>query len=299
MTLIAFHTTKTSADVLTDTWAYLNDASQIARSSKTYPIQHLNAVYMTQGDCTFGGRAGLVFDGLARLSESFDALVEAAPANLGHAWMSVKMDHPGFKPFKSAVFLVGYSTGAESFQAWEMASAEGFAPRQIVGTFAMPSPLDARPGDAEADSLIASYSRLGGGPGEESAEDAAAMAEFCDALDLWRSLPPLARPNTEKDWVDLARRVRQQRALIDIRTGLKVFVAGELHLTKLQRGQVTTRTVHSFNDQGEELAQMVAGTMHPIALALPCLCGSGERFKDCCSARFSKQGWLSTTLVNR
>jgi uncharacterized protein YchJ len=51
----------------------------------------------------------------------------------------------------------------------------------------------------------------------------------------------------------------------------------------VERDKQTVTRVHRFDDNGEEFARMVAGSMHPVALAAPCACGSGKAGRDCCS----------------
>jgi hypothetical protein len=102
--------------------------------------------------------------------------------------------------------------------------------------------------------------------------------ELC-ATPLPISDPPDARPESEVEWADLAVQIRRERALAPL--GLKVFVGGDVFLTRLERGSISQRKIHTFDDSGEEFRLMVAGTAHPVAQLGPCECGSGEVAEAC------------------
>lgn len=127
-----------------------------------------------------------------------------------------------------------------------------------------------------------------------------------DVTDLLVCMPLLISdhdghpPRSVDQWIALAQRVRNERALAPI--GLKVIVGGEVFHTVLERGAVTQRKVHTFDDTGEEFRRIVAGTDHPDAQLDDCTCGSGrlavlchtwppgkacncrsgQQFEDCC-----------------
>lgn len=87
-------------------------------------------------------------------------------------------------------------------------------------------------------------------------------------------------PATVTEWVSLAQRIREERAMAPVGQG-KVFVGADVLHTRLERGSSTTRKVHTFDDTGEELLRMVHGTMHPLFQLSPCPCGSGATVADC------------------
>lgn len=88
-------------------------------------------------------------------------------------------------------------------------------------------------------------------------------------------------PRMVKDWVTLAKRIRHERALAPITSGLKVFIGGDVVHTRLKVGEITQRKIHTFDDTGEEFCQMVAGTLHPLGQLGPCPCGSDTPMIDC------------------
>jgi hypothetical protein len=99
------------------------------------------------------------------------------------------------------------------------------------------------------------------------------------AMPLPLSDPPGHRPESEADWTDLAVQIRRERALAPI--GLKVFVGGDVFLTSLERGSITQRKIHTFDDSGDEFRLMVAGTAHPLGQLGDCTCGSGQMMALC------------------
>lgn len=159
----------------------------------------------------------------------------------------------------------GWSPAARSFRALVFASDRMFDPFEPVGVFSQPGPLDAQPSELEEEQ----YRRLG------------SLRERSEAA-WFAGRPPLQAPRNTADWVQLGRRVREQRALIVAGAhGLKVAVGGALHLTTLKLGEQTTRRVHRFDDTGDQLARLVAGTRYPVAMAAPCECGSGRLMAGC------------------
>lgn len=58
-------------------------------------------------------------------------------------------------------------------------------------------------------------------------------------------------------------------------------MAGDVFHTRIQRGELHTRRIHSFDDTGEGFQRMVEGTHHPVAQLMPCWCGSGDIALDC------------------
>lgn len=136
-------------------------------------------------------------------------------------------------------------------------------------------------------------------------------------------------PASEDDWRDLALTLRRERALASVTTGLKVFIGGDLLLTRMEPGAVTQRRIHTFDDRPDnpEFQQMVAGTLHPVAQLGPCecgsgniqelchsipddrdcLCGSGHPYEDCCrmptddlraaQAATAPESWITAMLT--
>lgn len=92
-------------------------------------------------------------------------------------------------------------------------------------------------------------------------------------------LTEVQRPASVTQWVALAKQLRNERALAPI--GLKWFVGGSVHHTRLERGSITQRRVHTFDGSGPEFARMIEGTAHPQAQLADCSCGSGDITEMC------------------
>lgn len=107
-----------------------------------------------------------------------------------------------------------------------------------------------------------------------------------DLTDRFYAMPALlshdpAAPADEQQWTDLARLIRRERALAPIESGHKVFIGGDVVLTRIEVGCLQQRTIHTFDDTGLEFRQMVAGTLHPFSQLGPCPCGSGKALVVC------------------
>ena len=233
---------------------------RIGRCTKHLTINHLDAAVLTQGDSDFGDQAKVAAKIMSGEVATFDELVDSAPEWLQHTWSG---HHPD--ACDSVVFLLGWSDRAAAFTAHAFASEQAFKPLAVTRPWVMPSPWSLRPSGLELRRLKAWHH-------DHPQIDQAAAA--------WATRPSLAAPESVEAWVDLAELCREQRALGG-RFG-HVFVAGDVFHTRLGRGEVHTQRVHQFNDAGDELLQMVAGTYHPLALAAACDCGTGRSFGECC-----------------
>lgn len=287
MTLIAFTTGPNQAEIITDTWTYEGTGRTLGHGSKVHPIPHLDMVVMSQGDARFGHLAKFAMTVL--LSATFDELVTHARPTLLSAWDAcfeeVKADNAdhatAFALPPSAVFLVGYSHERARFRAVGYSTHNAFIPFDIEGLHVMPAPFTVRPSDVELARFRAEVNKA------PRSNDAANLAHL---ESLPRTLPA---PETAEEWVALAMQARQDRSVsVAVNTRLKVFVGGDLHLTRLERGLVSTTRLLSFNDRGEELAAIMAGTLHPFGQAGPCTCGSGARYVDCCLAEIAGEPCL-------
>lgn len=260
MTFIAFSTTQRRADIATDTLSYSGAAQSLGHTTKLYPLPHVATVVLTQGDHVFGVMAKANLDALAEYSPDLDAILEEAPAVLRRVWATEQAERTGLPD--STVYLVGYSPARETFAAHALTSEDEFQPLDLGHFHVTPSPLDVRPSDIELGRL--------------------AEVVRADDLRTLEARPKPVAPSGARGWVDLAKSARAQRALAPVETGLKTFVGGDLHLTRLDRDSVTTRKVHTFTDSGEEFRTMIAGTYHPQAQLGPCPCGSRSRWVECC-----------------
>jgi hypothetical protein len=283
MTLIAFATHRDRAEIITDTQTYTHNGTRMGHHSKVLTLPHLEAAMMAQGSTGFEARWHVQALYLARQAVDFDDLVREAPGQLRYVWTELagEMAEENATHGRSAevtnsvVFLVGYSATERSFVAYGYASDFDFESMRLDGVYAMPSPLDRRPGDVELHRIrkhLRTYAEWLG--------DDVAKADM--ATDRLGSLPPGPVPRKPADWVDLAKKIRRDRAMARIESGLKNHVGGDVIHTTVRVGSSTNRRIHTFADSGAEFAQMMAGTLHPISQAGPCECGSGKRYVDCC-----------------
>lgn len=262
MTFIAFACKGDHADIATDSAAYLANGAKFGRSTKILTINHLDAAVLTQGDGLFSSEAKAALLLVSnQLAASFDELADQAPDLLRTVWDGLD---DGSNRYNSTVYLVGYSPRRGAFDAYGFASEHGFEPWRITGLHATPSRFSQQPNALDLERALAE--------GWLSAEDAEA----------WGAMPAAAVPAEATDWAMLAIETRAQRSLT--RAG-KVFVAGDLYLTKLDRGSVSTFKAWEFDDSGDEFRQMVQGTDHPLVQLGPCPCESGRRAIDCCTPK--------------
>lgn len=257
MTMIAIATKGDHAEILTDSARYNLSLSQLDNASKVRHFTHLDAAVVTQGDSVFGVSVKANMD---LMTGTFDQLVELLPLTLPKLWSQEVEGRHGV--VASTAYLVGYSDEAGEFRAYAMASDQDFEPVPFETT-CTPMPWSYRPSELEVARLSQA---LPEGPNRAV------------NLERWAAQPPLPVPQDAADWVDLAKLVREQRALEDYG---RVIVAGKVHLARLARGTYRTRVVHTYNDQGEELQQLLALTYHPLAQVAPCWCGSGEALILC------------------
>jgi hypothetical protein len=269
MTLIAFSTSRNRADILTDTWSYSSGGRRIGSDSKVHAISHLDMAHAVQGSCEFEALWNLGAIALAMHVGSFDGFVQEAGPYLRAAWGDVR-ERPRTPSFAS---IIGYSPEESRFRAYQFDSGSDFERQDIEGAFCIPSPGDTRPSGLELARLKGSL--LAG----QSEGD---RAEILATLENWHQKPGLVAPTTVRGWVRLGKYVRESRALVSASSGLKVFVAGDLFHAVLKRGEFSQSRVHTFNDSGAEFAQLVSGTLHPVAQYSPCsYCDSGRPFVDC------------------
>lgn len=281
MTLIAFAAHDDHAEILTDTATYTHVDVRMGATSKTALLPHLDAAILVQGSTSFQvwwqTRAlALCASGV----DDFDDLNLFAVEELRalYAQLQEQLDAENQVNgtsgdlAKSIAFHVGWSPRAGKFRALYFASDFNFEPRKMHGLHVMPSPLDARPSDVEQQRLEAHLQ--------------ACFGDNRPARVLRRLRAP-AVPRTVEEWIDLGLRVRRDRALAHLHSGFKTYVAGSLIHTRLEVGAATQRRVHTFDDTGEEFAEIVRYSLHPLGQAGPCFCGSGGRLIDCCLAELS------------
>nr|WP_264030550.1 hypothetical protein [Cellulosimicrobium sp. SH8] len=211
-----------------------------------------------------------------QLQESWDALDDQRMDSLG----DVLVLHVGFSP-----------TGGR-FTCTSFSSLDGFRPSEVVGPFIHPSPLTQRPSDYKLGwyrkALASGRTRY---PDEATRErvEAAHSANLAGV----EALPVgIYHPTTDEGWVALAEHSRATRSTLTAQSKFKVLVGGELHHTRLEHDSVTTRTIHRFNDSGDEFAANMRDTLHSLGQSAPCDCGSEKSYRECCIAREEKRPLL-------
>lgn len=279
MTFIGIETTPATADIYTDTWSYMTNARTLGSYTKVLPILHLKAAVVVQGSVAFGsawkGRA----DQLSETATTFDEFNELAPERIRQAWRGAQGE--GRADFGPALVLhVGFSSERKTFETVAFHSFTGFEPEILAGPFVHPSPLGIKPSDYE----LVRYAK--GVVETDNPEHRTTLEANFKTMTAW---PLMAdEPRTPEEWTEIAETARQDRSIrMTVASQMKILVGGELHRTRLSMvGGIYQQRIHSFNDQGEELAQVVRGTAHPLAQLAPCSCGSDKMQLECCTAPY-------------
>ena len=275
MTLIAVACKGDHAEFITDTATYLPNAREFQRTTKFTLLPHLDAAILNAGPGDFTALAQLALSGAASIKDAdFDGLAADAPCLLNQ----VREDIGAEEGMASHVILVGYSTRAGCFVAYRYSSADDFEPASITSLYVQPHLWSVGPADDEAGRAAAAESRY-----YATARVQGDVSEVHAALDAWEAKPPQSSvPGALKDWIRLAEQARQERSLMG--PWMRAYIAGELLYGRLERELATVSKIWEFNDQGDEFAQMVAQSDHPIAQVADCWCGSGKNVLACCRA---------------
>lgn len=258
MTLIGFATYGDHAECITDTAFYTRNVEKLGLTTKHMTLNHLDAVLLNQGDSDFGDYAQVSTRKLADMCSTFDDLAARMQANLSavHADLELPEDR------EATLFLVGYSEAAGEFVGYVYAPEQQFKPLK-VRQWLMPTPWTLRPSGLE---LRRVRSDLGG------------RASWAEVEPRWTTQPTMTAPASVEEWVDLAVTAHRQRTLDHYS---RVMVLGDLVHTRLERGTVTTKRVHTFTHTDEEFRSIVAETRHPLGQMQACWCESGQTFRDC------------------
>lgn len=272
MTLIAFHTTRSSATVLTDTLAYNANFRHIGHATKVLALPHVDSAVVSNGDAEFGAFWKISAMTATLRKPDFDALHKATPGYLRELWDSMGDDDWRDPP---TCFLIGYSAEQERFAAYSYAAAEDFAPVPVEDFLILPSPQIFRPSPQEISALQRSIS------GQQfKALPVERQTAKLRELDEWSKRPVPPAPESDEDWVTYGQASRRRATGAGV-SNISHPVGGSLVLTHLERGHVDTRRVHTFEDGGEDWLWMLRGTAHPQSQLGPCLCGSGKTYLEC------------------
>lgn len=284
MTLIAFHTSESSATVVSDSWSYDSMGRIFTATTKVTPMLHLDAVAVTQGDSLFGKLWAMEIsrptpDDIRSLDElrarrDIPALLAGAEAERDRL-SSASRHSPSW------AFLIGFSEHAQRFVAYAYDSAQDYEEVEVAGLFVTPAPFSAvQPHPLEMRRLQRHF------------RDAARWSDPDEArivgdelLSALATLPPLGDapvPTTAVAWAGLAEAARQDRSMTHPGTGHQVFVGGDLHCTRLERGLISQELIYRFDDSIEELSKIMRGSLNDLGLSLPCIaCDSGLPFGEC------------------
>lgn len=276
MTMIAIACKGDTAEFITDTVTYTSEYSRIGEQTKHLSLPHLDCAVLTQGDTTFGNYAKSALMQASYQVDTFDELVEGAPGWIADMWAARQSDAAAqgreIDP-EALVFLVGYSLRSKRFVSYAFPANAGFVPFETRGLWVIPTPWTARPSPYTLE-LFRSW-----------AEEANRVWPPESQIDIdglcssWKSKPPILPPRDLDEWRAIAQEVRASRTLDQF---CQCFVGGRVFHTTLRRGTTLTQEILRFDDDGAELQAIVAGTDHPLAQAMPCECGSGAQFVDCC-----------------
>ncbi|MCD4525242.1 hypothetical protein [Nocardioides sp. cx-173] len=262
------------AEIVCDTASYLPNARRFARTSKVITVPHLSAAVTASGDGEFTVVAKML--AVARSSEegmTFDVWADEMADEMRGVWKTLGEQRSAAGRAEIAMIchliVVGFSERAGEFVAYLHSSGRDFTPTPITGVHLQPMPVSYRADEETADFLTQQAPNF-------PQVDADMIKE---ARQAWLAQPLAPVPNSVGEWVVLAELAREERSLKG--PFGRVYVAGDLLHTRLGVGWTSTQKVWSFDDEGDELARMVAGSEHPASQLGPCQCGSGKTFLDC------------------
>ncbi|MFI2104103.1 hypothetical protein ACH436_12460 [Isoptericola sp. NPDC019693] len=261
MTLIAIGTTPTSARIMTDTWAYTLDATQLAHCTKVVPLLHLDAMVATAGNVAFGDLWAAAAMSGGTVTPDFDQFVAWAPGRLREIGEFMLGEED-----EALVLHVGRSAAHGGYVTVAHSSYNDFEPEVLGDYFIHPSPFDSRVSNHEAARIRRAIDGLEGLMiGDDEPWDTTVDR---DNLAFMLEQPVGTAPTSTAGWVNLAEKARLHRSRKAVAIGgMKVLVGGKVHLTTLDRQGLTQRVIHEFNDQGDELLEVLRGTDHPLAIA--------------------------------
>lgn len=269
MTFIGIQCTSETAEIAVDSGAYRDRGTRFVETSKVDTFPHLDAAFACSGHAEFSHWAHRYAHDASKLEPTFDDWVSAAPEWLEAALHSSGEDpnDPSGSQLSADAFLVGYSPRDGGYVAYS-ASMQDLVPQKIEGLHVQPTPFSRCPGQKECDGLRAYMDH-----------DDVPAEELDRLFDQWNTQP---RPfvTDAADWIALAEEARTLRSLRG--DFMRVFVTGSLYITRMRRGSIRTNRLHTFNDTGQELLQLLADTRHPLAQISPCHCDSGQPALDCC-----------------
>lgn len=268
MTFIGIRCTGGTAEIVTDSVCYTYGGTSFREKTKVHPFPHRDAAITGFGDGPLLVAAGLNAEIASTRTSGFDEMVDTAPEWLADA-ASLVEPSPGVVS-SSSIFLVGRSEREGAYVAYRFTTAEDLQPCRVPGLFVHPTPFGLRPSPSELEWTRQLWQD----------DPRASRADLERFLEEWSKVPEPAIQDAA-DWITMATLAREQRSL----SGwlLRVWVAGSLYVTRMRPGAIRTNRVYTFDDTGEELRRLVAGSRHPLGQINPCgFCDSGLPALDCC-----------------
>lgn len=140
MTLVAFNTHRTHADLITDTLSYTRCASELGAVDKAVPLPHLDAVITFRGVGLFRAVWPAAVASLA--AGSFDELLDRTPDALRALWQQAQ--HEPAADSGAFVYQIGYSLERGRFVAYAYGTPDNFTPEDVTGRLVvLPTPIRA------------------------------------------------------------------------------------------------------------------------------------------------------------
>src|SRR4051812_14659530 len=92
MTLVAFQCFEDRAEIAVDSLSYYRNLGKLGSSSKVYPLPHIDAAAISQGDGPFGVEAKILASGLSvdLGPDAFDLLPDTLRPHLLDIWQHVQ-----------------------------------------------------------------------------------------------------------------------------------------------------------------------------------------------------------------
>jgi len=101
------------------------------------------------------------------------------------------------------------------------------------------------------------------------------LSDFTTAPKLQQDREP---PTSVADWIELAESIYEESGYA---LAGRCQFGGDLILTRLERGSITHRRIHTIPQDDWRFRQMAIGSLHPLGQLGPCICGSGQPFLVC------------------
>lgn len=280
MTLVAIACRGDHAEFVTDSLNYTPSLRYMGFTTKAFPLPHLDAAILSQGDGEFAVVARAEAEELSKWAVDVDELVDGLAGPLRDAWDA----RPAEWPKVSRTFVVGWSPAAGEFISWLLHHETGFEPQRLPAMYMIPTPWDHKPAKWEAERVADEPV-----PAETREWLAGHVAD-------WLTKPEVPLPADDDDWEALVRGARG-RAVSSL---CSWPVGGKIWLSHLRRGAYTTYAFAEFDTTDEDVLGLVGYSLHPDAQMRSCWCDSGERYIQChlveeyadpCRCQSGKQLW--------